>query len=100
MEGSGFLVLDKPYSGGNEFASELFFLQTIQTILAEEVANAVHLSKLVDLKNFNEAVLDFLAFDARQRDTAEKLARAVTGHATPVGSGTPRGSLPGRLSPA
>lgn len=54
----GFLLLDKPYTGGAGFASELFFLQTIQTILAEEVANAVQFSRLVDLKNFNEAVLD------------------------------------------
>ena len=54
----GFLVLDKPYQGALGFSSELFFLQTIQTVLGEEVANAVHLSRLVDLKNFNAAVLD------------------------------------------
>lgn len=54
----GFLVLDKPYEGALGFGSEMFFLQTIQTVLGEEVANAVHLSRLVDLKNFNAAVLD------------------------------------------
>ena len=37
---------------------------------------------------FARAVLDFLAFDARHLATAEALARAVTAHATPVGSGT------------
>ena len=37
---------------------------------------------------FGRAVLDFLAFDARHQATAERLARAVTEHATPVGSGT------------
>jgi hypothetical protein len=37
---------------------------------------------------FHQAVLDFLAFDARYADLAQRLARAVTDHATPVGSGT------------
>src|SRR5262249_6676064 len=54
----GFLLLDKPYDGALAFGSEMFFLQTIQTILGEEVANAVHMSRLTDLKNFNAAVLD------------------------------------------
>jgi hypothetical protein len=38
--------------------------------------------------DFHTAVLRFLAFDARYADLAERLARAVTEHATPVGSGT------------
>ena len=54
----GFLLLDKSDWQPAEFARELFFLQTIQTVLTEEVANAVHLSRLVDLKNFNAAVLE------------------------------------------
>ena len=37
---------------------------------------------------FHQAVLSFLAFDGRYNDLAERLARAVTEHATPVGSGT------------
>jgi hypothetical protein len=37
---------------------------------------------------FGRAVLDFLAFDAQHADVALRLARAVTAHATPVGSGT------------
>jgi len=38
--------------------------------------------------DFLAAVLAFLAFDATYADRASKLARAVTSHATPVGSGT------------
>jgi Uncharacterized conserved protein (DUF2293) len=38
--------------------------------------------------DFRQAVLDFLHFDARHAALAERLASAVTEHATPVGSGT------------
>ncbi|MGA2498183.1 MAG: DUF2293 domain-containing protein, partial [Tepidisphaeraceae bacterium] len=38
--------------------------------------------------DFFAAVVTFLAFHARHADLAERLARAVTDHATPVGSGT------------
>ncbi len=81
----GFLVLDKPYEGGPAFANEQFFLQTIQTILGEEVANAVHLSRLVDLKNFNAAVLDNVesgVLTANERGTitfANRRARQILG---------------------
>jgi hypothetical protein len=40
------------------------------------------------VEDFHAAVLDFLAFDARYADLAQRLAAAVTMHATPVGSGT------------
>lgn len=40
------------------------------------------------VEEFRRAVLDFLAFDARYTALAERLAQAVTEHATPVGSGT------------
>ena len=72
-------------AGGGELASELFFLQTIQTILGEEVANAVHLSRLLDLKNFNAAVLDnvesgVLTVNEAGRITfANRLARGILG---------------------
>jgi hypothetical protein len=39
-------------------------------------------------EDFHGAVLAFLAFDPHYDDLAERLARAVTDHATPVGSGT------------
>jgi PAS domain S-box-containing protein len=53
----GFLLLHGDWSR-RQLDEELAFLQTIQTILAEEVANAVTLSRLVDLKNFNAAILE------------------------------------------
>jgi hypothetical protein len=40
------------------------------------------------VEGFYEAVLKVLAFHHNHADMAEKLARAVTDHATPVGSGT------------
>lgn len=40
------------------------------------------------VEDFHGAVLAFLAFDPRYADIADRLARAVTEHATPVGSGT------------
>jgi PAS domain S-box-containing protein len=81
----GFLVLDKAYDGAAALGGELFFLQTIQTILGEEVANAVHLSRLVDLKNFNGAVLEAVesgvvtATDDGELTFANRLARQILG---------------------
>jgi hypothetical protein len=40
------------------------------------------------VEDFRGAVLRFLAFHPRHADLADRLARAVTDHATPVGSGT------------
>lgn len=40
------------------------------------------------VEEFRRAVLEYLAFDQRYADLAERLAAAVTEHATPVGSGT------------
>jgi hypothetical protein len=40
------------------------------------------------VEDFQGAVLAFLVFDPRYADIADRLARAVTEHATPVGSGT------------
>ena len=40
------------------------------------------------VEDFEAAVVAFLAFHERHADLALKLARAVTSHATPVGSGT------------
>jgi len=40
------------------------------------------------VEDFKQAVLTFLAFDARYTELADRLADAVTIHATPVGSGT------------
>jgi hypothetical protein len=40
------------------------------------------------VEDFHGAVLAFLAFHSNHADLAKCLARAVTDHATPVGSGT------------
>jgi hypothetical protein len=40
------------------------------------------------VQDFHAAVVSFLAFHARHAALADRLARAVTEHATPVGSGT------------
>lgn len=40
------------------------------------------------VEDFHAAVLTFLAFHENHADLADRLARAVTAHATPVGSGT------------
>src|SRR6516165_1211839 len=40
------------------------------------------------VEDFFGAVLAFLAFHPAHQDLAQRLARAVTDHATPVGSGT------------
>jgi hypothetical protein len=40
------------------------------------------------VEDFHGAVVTFLGFHGNYRDLADRLARAVTDHATPVGSGT------------
>jgi hypothetical protein len=40
------------------------------------------------VEDFYGAVVTFLAFQPRHADLADKIARAITEHATPVGSGT------------
>jgi hypothetical protein len=40
------------------------------------------------VEDFTEAVVSFLAFHPRHADLAQRLARVVAEHATPVGSGT------------
>jgi Uncharacterized conserved protein (DUF2293) len=40
------------------------------------------------VEDFHGAILAFLAFHPSHADLADRLTRAVTGHATPVGSGT------------
>jgi hypothetical protein len=40
------------------------------------------------VEDFHEAVVTYLAFHPSHADLAQRLARAVTAHATPIGSGT------------
>jgi nitrogen-specific signal transduction histidine kinase len=54
----GFLVLDKAYASGLDFQWDYHFLSTLQTIFAEEIANASYISELRQLSRFNHKVLD------------------------------------------
>ncbi|HEX6790126.1 MAG TPA: ATP-binding protein [Candidatus Krumholzibacteria bacterium] len=54
----GFLVLDKHYASGIDFQWDYHFLSTLQTIFAEEIANASYISELRQLSRFNNKVLD------------------------------------------
>jgi PAS domain S-box-containing protein len=54
----GFLLVKKRYATRRAYLNDYHFVNTIQTILTEEVANAVNISRLRNLKNFNETVLE------------------------------------------
>ncbi len=54
----GFLIVKKMYGSRRAYLNDYHFIHTIQTILTEEVANAVNISRLRNLKNFNETLLD------------------------------------------
>ena len=56
----GFLILDKAYRGAGDFEGDYHFLSTLQTIFAEEIANASYISELRQLSRFNHKVLDNL----------------------------------------
>ncbi|HEY5133597.1 MAG TPA: response regulator [Candidatus Krumholzibacteriaceae bacterium] len=54
----GFLLIKKVYRSRKGYLKDYHFINTIQTILTEEVANAVNISRLRNLKDFNEAVIE------------------------------------------
>ncbi len=54
----GFLAVLKWYETRGIYLNDYHFINTIQTILAEEVANAVNISRLRNLKDFNETILE------------------------------------------
>ncbi len=56
----GFLILDKAYRNAPDFQGDYLFLSTLQTIFAEEIANASYISELRQLSRFNHKVLDNL----------------------------------------
>jgi PAS domain S-box-containing protein len=107
----GFLVIAKPYAARRAYLSDYHFINTIQTILTEEVANASTISRLRSLKNFNETVLENMTSGVLTTDASGGIvflngrARAMLGQAAnglsfdglfanPFGSG----SLFGRLA--
>lgn len=65
-----------------ERATEKFAKTQVANALRREASQ----SRYVD--DFFHAVLKFLSFHEKHHDVGERLARAVTEHATPVGSGT------------
>jgi signal transduction histidine kinase/DNA-binding response OmpR family regulator len=54
----GFLLLEKEYKDGYDFKGDYDFLNTLQTIFVEEIANASYISELRHLSRFNNKVLD------------------------------------------
>ena len=54
----GLLLIEKRYRSNVQLRADYSFLTTIQTILAEEVANASYISELRQLGRFNQKVLD------------------------------------------
>ncbi len=54
----GFLLITKAYRSRRAYFNDYHFINTIQTILTEEVANAVNISRLRNLKDFNETILE------------------------------------------
>jgi signal transduction histidine kinase len=54
----GFLLLEKDYKNGQDFKGDYDFLNTLQTIFVEEIANASYISELRHLSRFNNKVLD------------------------------------------
>lgn len=54
----GFLLIEKRYRDGFDFKSDYDFLNTLQTIFVEEIANASYISELRQLSRFNNKVLD------------------------------------------
>jgi two-component system, sporulation sensor kinase E len=54
----GFLMIAKTYASRKAYLNDYHFINTIQTILTEEVANAATISRLRSLKNFNETILE------------------------------------------
>jgi signal transduction histidine kinase len=54
----GFLLLEKDYKDGYGFKGDYDFLNTLQTIFVEEIANASYISELRHLSRFNNKVLD------------------------------------------
>ncbi len=83
----GFLVLRKKYASKREYIGDYHFLTTIQTILTEEVANAVNISRLRNLKDFNETILENINSGVLKTDRSGEIvfvngrAREILGEA-------------------
>jgi hypothetical protein len=70
--------------------AELDAERSTEQLAKRKVADAARREKaqVAYVEDFHGAVVAFLAFHPAHADLAQKLAHAVTAHATPVGSGT------------
>lgn len=81
----GFLLARKRYGSRREYLGDYHFITTIQTILTEEVANAANISRLRNLKDFNETILESMHSGVVRTDRfgmivfANRRAREVLG---------------------
>jgi len=69
----GFLIIVKEYSDRRIYLHDYHFINTIQTILAEEVANADNISRLRNLKDFNETILENIGSGVLKTDKSGKI---------------------------
>ncbi len=81
----GLLLIRKTYEGRRPYLNDYHFINTIQTILTEEVANAENISRLRNLKDFNETILENMGSGVIKTDRdgnvvfRNSLARELTG---------------------
>ncbi|MFO7915803.1 MAG: response regulator [Candidatus Krumholzibacteriales bacterium] len=69
----GFLVFRKNYSSRMDYLKDYYFINTIQTIFTQEVANAVNISRLRNLKDFNETILENINSGVMKTDKNGKI---------------------------
>ncbi|WP_010587845.1 DUF2293 domain-containing protein [Schlesneria paludicola] len=74
----------------DQIRADLEIERSTESFAKKKVADAKRREKAQSeyVEDFHGAVVAFLAFHERHAELAERLARAVTVHATPVGSGT------------
>ena len=79
-----------PASTIERIRKELAVERSSEQFAKRKVANAQRRRKVQAdyVEDFHQAIVEFLAFHPAHADLADRLARAVTAHATPVGSGT------------
>ena len=83
----GFLLVRKKYRTRKAYLTDYPFINTIQTILSEEVANAVNISKLRNLKDFNETILNNINSGVLTTDKHGKIVYLNSRARDMIGSG-------------
>ncbi|MBD3178675.1 MAG: response regulator [Candidatus Latescibacteria bacterium] len=69
----GFLLFRKRYKSRMDYLKDYYFINTIQTIFTQEVANAVNISRLRNLKDFNETILENINSGVLKTDKKGKI---------------------------